>query len=457
MAAELVRKAVEYLSAHGPTPPAELAAHVLGGAGLAPLLASLADERLQFDGACWSLTKASDEVAILEVLATGPNPRRHRVVEVAALRGGRRLALAIRSARAVPRLLRQLGVRESGEDAVELDEAARQLRDFLAGATIAGFSVVPSFVEQLLGPVWPAIDLLRLLFASAEYAGRPDPARVARHFGLTPPAGTRPEAMVGFSAALLQRLRGERSVDELLALGKPLAMSPPPPRAPAGQPGVYVMSSWEGEPLYVGKSVDVARRASSYLHTPIDASRGLHHLMQLTARIDVIAVDSELEALLLESQLIRDWLPSFNVVRGQRPRARYLRLSCEPFPRLTLAVEPAEDRATYFGPFRHATAAARLREVLTDVLRLRTCTRRLPPARRPAPACGKAAAGTCLAPCIVGPPPSPYREEVEVARRLLSGSAEEFRTLLRQLLRQRPPSAATAPRLRRRLEALKAG
>ncbi|MBV8087696.1 MAG: hypothetical protein JO247_23050 [Chloroflexi bacterium] len=218
------------------------------------------------------------------------------------------------------------------------------------------------------------------------------------------------------------------------------------------------MSSWEGEPLYVGKSVDVARRASSYLRTPIDASRGLHHLMQLTARIDVIPVDSELEALVLESQLIEDWLPAFNIVRKQRRRARYLRLSCsEAFPRLTLAIDPAEDGATYFGPFRHATAAARLREVLTDVLRLRTCTRRLPPARKPTPACGKAVSGACLAPCVVGPPPAPYSHEVALARRLLSGTAEEFRTLLRQVLRDRPPNVAAASRLRRRLEALKAG
>ncbi|MBV8084721.1 MAG: hypothetical protein JO247_07890, partial [Chloroflexi bacterium] len=369
MAAELVRKAVEYLSAHGPTPPTELAAHVLGGAALAPLLANLQDPRLRFDGACWSLAAASDDIAILEVLASGPNPRRHRIVEVAALRVGRRLALSIRNTKPVPRLLRKLGVPDASEEAVPLDEAAWQVRDFVEGATVAGFGYVPAFIDQLLGPGWPALDLLQLLFASSGYGGRPDPARVARHFGLTAPANVRPAAMLDFSAALLERLRGERSPEELLAMGKPVAMSPLPLRAPAGRPGVYVMSSWEGEPLYVGKSVDVARRASSYLRTPIDASRGLHHLMQLTARIDVIPVDSELEALVLESQLIEDWMPAFNVARKQRRRARYLRLSCsEAFPRLTLAMEPAEDGATYFGPFRHATAAARLREVLTDVL-----------------------------------------------------------------------------------------
>src|SRR5207248_1612322 len=154
------------------------------------------------------------------------------------------------------------------------------------------------------------------------------------------------------------------------------------------EPGVYVMSGSAGEALYVGKSVDLKRRVSSYLRTPIALSRNMHDLMRLTERIEVVPVDSEVEALLLEEQLIGEWLPPFNVQRRRRQPALYLRLSRqEPFPRITHVAEPVADGATYFGPFRHATAAARMRSLLAAVLRLRTCTRRLPPARKGRPPC----------------------------------------------------------------------
>src|SRR5581483_11148318 len=153
---------------------------------------------------------------------------------------------------------------------------------------------------------------------------------------------------------------------------------------------------------------NLKRRVSSYLRTPIALSRNMHDLIRRTDHIEVVPVDSDVEALLLEGQLIQAWLPPFNIQRQTRARQRYVRLTVhEVFPRLTLCTTPAADGALYFGPLRHAAAASRLHRLLNAVLRLRTCTRRLPPARKPAWPCGKAS-GECLAPCIVGPPPVPY-------------------------------------------------
>ncbi len=426
---------------------------MFGGDSLAPLLPSLGD-RLVSDGELWRLRAASDEIAILEVLSSGPNPRRHRVVEVAAQRGSARFQAQIASTRPVPRLLRRMGVPEQDADWLPLGKARAILRAFIGPATVAGFGYVPQFLDQLLGPGWPAIDLLRVARA-AGFGGRPEPARLARHFGLRPPPGRRPGDLLDFSAALLGRLRVGRALDELLALGRPELGPRFAGREIPSQPGVYVMIGAEGEPLYVGKSVDVQRRVASYLGSPIAISRHMHDLLQLTRRIDVIPVSSELEALLLEDRLISAWLPTFNVQRRRGDRRRFVRLSVqEPFPRLTLAAAPTDDGAKYFGPFRHATAAARLRSVLQAVLRLRTCTRQLPPSRKPRPACAKAAAGECLAPCIAGPPPEPYGAEVELAARLLSVEPEEFRRLLRKLLRERQPRAPH--KIKRQLQRLSA-
>src|SRR5438067_1605425 len=85
---------------------------------------------------------------------SGPNPRRHRVVEVAAQRGEARFDVFIWSGKRVPALLRRLGVPEEPEtpDAgwLPLEHAAQGLRSFLGGATVAGFGYVPDFLEQLL-------------------------------------------------------------------------------------------------------------------------------------------------------------------------------------------------------------------------------------------------------------------------------------------------------------------
>ncbi|HLY65933.1 MAG TPA: GIY-YIG nuclease family protein, partial [Chloroflexota bacterium] len=413
------------------------------------------DDRLVFDGNIWSIRPATGEWAVLELLASGPNPRRHRIVELAARRGERAFHAFVAADKAVPRLLRKLGVPETDDRWLPMHEAAASLLEFLGGATVLGFSYVPAFLEQLLGPAWPAVDLLQLLYRLTYFSGRPDPARLARHFGLEPPRSRRPEAMLPFSSALFEHLRGDRALQELRQLGAPRASQRPPlPGLPSG-PGVYVMSSAEAETLYVGKSVDLERRVGSYFGQPIAESRGLYQLANLAEHIEIIAVHSELEALLLEAHLIQELEPRFNIQRLTHERCRYLRLTVqEPFPMLTVSPAPADDGATYFGPFQHAAAADRLRQLLTGVLRLRTCTRQLPAKRKPLPACSKAAAGTCLAPCVTGPPPASYDAEVRLARQLLTATPEEFRRLLLGILRQRPPNNARARQLKRPLEGL---
>jgi hypothetical protein len=453
----LVDRAIRFLSERGDASSAELARHVFGGESFAPLLNTLADERLRFDGQRWLLRTPVDDWAVLEMLCTGPNPKRHRIAAVAALRSGRRFQALVAGDKPIPKLLRKLGVpaeSEAGEWQT-LEDVARELRAFLGGATVVGFSYVPEYIEQLLGPAWPAIDLLRLLFRVSYYAGRPDPFRLARHFGLPAPANRRPEGMLRLSAALFERLRGQRSMAELREMAAPRAAPRPMVPELPSQPGVYVFSAAAGEALYVGKSIDLRRRVGSYLGRPIAESRGLYHLTPLASRIEVVPVSDELEAVLLEARLIAELQPAFNVQRRSGARCRYVRLSTgEAFPRLTTCTVPREDGATYFGPFRHATAAQRLRMLLGVLLRLRTCTRELPPRRKPKAPCAKAAAGNCLAPCIIGPPHESYSREVELARALLTAEPEQFRRILLRLLRERPPEPKLALRLKRLLESL---
>ncbi|MDE3076146.1 MAG: GIY-YIG nuclease family protein [Chloroflexota bacterium] len=453
----LADRAIRYLQQHGTTEPARLAAHVFGGEAFAYLLPEIAPDRLQFDGFRWNLKPAGKSLAFLQLLTSGPNPARHRIVEVAAVHDGREFHAFVDAGRPVPAGLRRLGVPEFPEG-LPMDQARRDIRQFLADSTLVCFDAKPPFLDQLLGPAWPAIDLLRLVFSLTYFAGRPDPARLAQQFDLKPPPNRGPRAMADFAQRLFQRISAGHGVDELLRLG---AVRPPEVERtdiPANQPGVYVMASEDGRPLYVGKSKDLKRRVNSYLGQPIAESRGLYHLLEMTDRIELIPVNDEVEALLLESELIQRWLPPFNVQRGRHYGCAFLRLSVgEAFPRLTVARGPEPDGAIYVGPFRHPTAAARMHGLLSELLRLRTCARHLPPRRKPKPACRLAVAGRCLAPCVPGPPAQPYSSEVALARQLLSADLEGFRRELLRLLRQRPPAPERVHLVKRRLRALAPG
>ncbi len=307
------------------------------------MLSTLNEDRLEFDGERWRLHRASTDVAFLQLLTAGPNPRRHRLVEVAATRNNNTFHAFIASDFPVPRVLQHLGVPARPETS-PMPEVQLELSSFLQRATIVTFDAIPAQLDELLGPAWPAIDVVRLVFELTYFKERPDPLRLAKHFGLAAPPNRRPLAMAHFSRVLYDHLARGHDFAELLARGRPR-----PPEAqfasePPHQPGVYIMTGSTGEPLYVGKSKDLKQRVGSYIGRPIAESRNLYHLLQLTQSIEVIPVQDELEALLLETSLISRWMPAFNTQRSVHQRGSFIRLSTqEPFPKLSLC-QPADQR-----------------------------------------------------------------------------------------------------------------
>ncbi|MHB8619393.1 MAG: GIY-YIG nuclease family protein, partial [Chloroflexota bacterium] len=347
----LLERALTYVREHGPATPAELGQAVFGGPGFASMLGPLeASGRLRFDGRMWRLPDQRNEWAVLQILTSGPNPQRHRVVECAALRDGRRYHALLASDLPTPRPLARLGV-PSLEDGTPPERVREHLREMLRGTTVVGFDLRPAFVDQLLGPAWPAIDLLRLIYEVHGFPARPDPAAVAAWFRIEPPRDRRPVTLAKLSQALFERLLQSRTFENLRELGAPTEHPARQKPEPPAQPGVYIMSSNRGEALYVGKSRNLKRRVASYLGSPIAESRGLYHLLPATRTIEIIPVSTEVEAILLESRLIAELVPVFNIQRRSRPRRCYLRLStADPFPRLTMVAEPSADGHTYFGP-----------------------------------------------------------------------------------------------------------
>ena len=455
MSEALTNRALRHVQDHGPSTPAELSRAVFGGSGFVGLLPQIAGSRLRFDGERWYLPQPGQEIAFLQLLTSGPNPKRHRLVEVAAARGDIRFHAVI-SGPPLPASLRKLGLPAELEDARPVDQVQADLRQLLAGCTVVGFALPSAFLDRLLGPAWPAVDVLGALLALTTFGGRPDPLHVAKHFGLAAPKNRRPEELLRLAQGVHAALLEQHGSESLRREGLPRPASATVPAQTDNGPGVYVMANAAGDPLYVGKSVSLRRRVQSYLSSPIAETRGLYHLLPMTTAIEIIPVQDGLQALLLEAALIGRWQPRYNTQRQRRAGPCYLRLtSAEAFPRITLAHEPVADGSSWFGPFRHATAALRLRDLVAEVLRLRTCTRSLPAARKPRPACSLASSGRCLAPCIPGPPLAPYDSEVNLARQLLGADASTFCRLLLALLRERPPSDRRAHLLKLKFQRLR--
>lgn len=163
-------------------------------------------------------------------------------------------------------------------------------------------------------------------------------------------------------------------------------------------PGCYLMKDAEGTIIYVGKAVNLKNRVRSYFrdtyHTPKVAAMISH-----IADFDILLCDSNLEALCLECNLIKEHKPYYNILLKDDKHYPYLRVNLkEPFPRLTLARRMEKDGAKYFGPYIGATAVKQVIDAVRDVFPLRTCRMALPPKKNIRP-CINYDIGKCLAPC----------------------------------------------------------
>lgn len=182
-------------------------------------------------------------------------------------------------------------------------------------------------------------------------------------------------------------------------------------------PGVYQWKDAGGTVLYVGKAIDLRDRVSSYFD-PTTPKGG--RLLQDIADIEVLAVRTEKEALLLEQTLIKLHRPRYNVRLADDKQYPYLKLTNEPYPRLLKVHRRDNDRATYFGPFPDGTGAFFVAQAILDLVPLRRC-KTLPKEK-----CLYYDIGKCVAPCIGKATPDSYEVLVQEVKDLLSGRASHL-------------------------------
>ncbi len=189
------------------------------------------------------------------------------------------------------------------------------------------------------------------------------------------------------------------------------------------KPGVYIMHDADDAIIYVGKAVSLRSRVRSYFRESTAKSPKIQKMVTLIARFEYIVTDSELEALVLENNLIKEHNPKYNTMLKDDKTYPYIKVTMgEEFPRVLFSRQMKKDRSRYFGPFTSAAAVKDTIELLNRLFSLRTCSRTLPRdigLERP---CLNFHIGQCQAPCQGNIGREEYRKNVEKALEFLNGN-----------------------------------
>ncbi len=199
------------------------------------------------------------------------------------------------------------------------------------------------------------------------------------------------------------------------------------------EPGVYIYRNGKGKIIYVGKARSLRQRVRSYFQESRSPDPKTDRLVSELADLEYIVTDNEVEALILESTLVKKNQPRYNVNLKDDKSFPYLKLTVnEPFPRIFITRRIKKDGAHYFGPFLPASYARQTIKLINSYFRLRTCNLEID-GTLPRP-CLDYQMKRCLGPCVAGLcTKEQYDRVVEDVKLLLSGKSEE---LIRELERR---------------------
>jgi len=189
------------------------------------------------------------------------------------------------------------------------------------------------------------------------------------------------------------------------------------------KPGCYLMKNSEGTVIYVGKAINLKNRVRSYFHKSAQKDGKTRQLVLHIAHIDWIVVGSELEALILEMNLIKKYRPRYNVLMKDDKRYPYIKVDWQQdFPRVTITRNMVKDGARYFGPYTSVWAMHQTLDLLRRVFPYRTCDRDI--TGKDARACLYQDIKLCTAPCVGAIDREGYRAVIEDLCKFLEGKTD---------------------------------
>jgi len=448
----LCERAVAFVEGRGGAVHEDLlVGHVFGNSGSIglwrPLLRSVLqpDERVVFraDG-FWALAGLRAEPVVpsllnafvaIDVETTGLRPLKQRVIEVALYRYQdghlvERFETLLNPECRIPAFISNLTTITNGhvEDAPVFADIASTVTTFIGDALLVGHNVAfdVSFINAELKRADHAqlvnerLDTMGLSMRFLPGVRKASLDRVATAVGLSPRKIHRAGRDAELTAEVALRLvdeavrQGVKSLEDL-KVASTIARRRPRDNVGRGRavmdrswlaavpkrPGVYLMRDQLGHVIYVGKAKNLRDRVSSYYSQPLGYTRKMDGLLESMVKIDTEVVGSELQALILEAQLIRRFQPRYNTAMRSFEHYPYIKIDVtSAWPRITLAKVRKDDGARYFGPYRSASSARRTVDVINSAVPLRTCTRSFKSARSYGKPCIRLDLGKCLGPCV---------------------------------------------------------
>jgi excinuclease ABC subunit C len=188
-------------------------------------------------------------------------------------------------------------------------------------------------------------------------------------------------------------------------------------------PGVYLMKDVSGKIIYIGKAKSLRNRVRSYFHDSPPSHPKISTLISKIADFDIIATDSEMEALILEANFIKEHKPRYNVNLKDDKRYPYLKVTAEPYPRVLVVRRVKEDRAKYFGPYTNVKAMRNILRLLRRIFPVRSCNYALP-SHRKIKLCLDYHIKRCAGPCEDKVSEREYQEIIRNVLLFLSGKNE---------------------------------
>lgn len=199
------------------------------------------------------------------------------------------------------------------------------------------------------------------------------------------------------------------------------------------KPGVYLMLDRNDKVLYVGKAASLRSRVRSYFQPSAALSPRISRMVEQVARVDFITTSSEVEALALECNLIKEHRPKYNVKLRDDKQYPWLKVTVgEDFPRVYIVRRPQKDGSRYFGPYTDAGALRETFRLLRKVFPIRTCKRKIVWGDKPQRPCLNYHIGRCPGPCTGRITPEAYRETVQDLIGFLEGRTEKLAAVLKR-------------------------
>ena len=193
-----------------------------------------------------------------------------------------------------------------------------------------------------------------------------------------------------------------------------------------GKPGVYIMHGEKDEIIYVGKAVSLKNRVRQYFQSSRNKGAKIEQMVTHITRFEYIVTDSELEALVLECNLIKEHRPKYNTMLKDDKTYPFIKVTVnEPYPRVLFSRTMKKDKAKYFGPYTSSTAVKDVIELVRKIYMVRSCNRSLPRDCGKDRPCLYYHMKQCMAPCQGNVSEEAYKQNIGQVLHFLNGNFQE--------------------------------